>query len=527
MGLVLLTSSPAQQGPTGATGPAAPPGGGPSGPTASPGPETLSACRRAIISLWFRVPKSSIDRVLNAYAEWKARDTAVQDAGGYGVVPPAFNGIIPLLTFGEDTEHKNVGYKGVLSPEAGFSFHGHQWDVNACDWHYVGPNPIVPTLIQQAYDGKFDYRTSPSYIGVDCKPMFPVFEDTPGEPHPKLVFCIQTQNKAETSGGTNMLLNQAAIKNSDVDDWNIVTPVDMTRCHPDGHMVFYGPNNQWHYFWFEPISEAFTEITVEEKLLLNDEVFQTLPGPYSVAGSVGSSVPVIADRWHHVLLSFDLTDPCITKGNMDGYQSKAGTVTSAPQLWIAFDGQNLTKKRLSHFWPVTGKPNDFLSVNAKRIYDSNFAQSYSGLRTYVGDGTLHYQTVIGEKPAEFSYTFDPLRLLPMGLPSTSEYSSHIRHVEMAELQIFPGICIDTGIAAHREAFIKGGKPVPPDKKATAESPVSGSIEYLKREPEVLLHGTRKWQKGDNTGRGADFKPTGNIKKYTPDPSLGGDQGVPQ
>lgn len=55
-------------------------------------------------------------------------------------------------------------------------------------------------------------------------------------------------------------------------------------------------------------------------------------------------------------------------------------------------------------------------------------------------------------------------------------------------------------------------------------------ELLGKRPDVLLHGSTKWKDGKNTGSlGADddgneipsgqFEPTGTIKKYTPDPSI--------
>ena len=98
---------------------------------------------------------------------------------------------------------------------------------------------------------------------------------------------------------------------------------------------------------------------------------------------------------------------------------------------------------------------------------------------------------------------------------------------MAEFQMFTGVALDLGNAENRFPFIHNGKPVPPEQKATeANQNHPGSIGYLGQDPDVLLHKSSKWKKGDNTGSGGHFDPTGNIPKYTPDPSLTGPQSPP-
>ena len=98
---------------------------------------------------------------------------------------------------------------------------------------------------------------------------------------------------------------------------------------------------------------------------------------------------------------------------------------------------------------------------------------------------------------------------------------------MAELQIFSGVTLDTSIEANRRAFVgydeEGSSRLKPVDPKQAE-------DLLGKKPDILLHGSTKWQQGKNTGSlGIDtvgeeipsgqFTPTGEIKKYTPDPSI--------
>jgi hypothetical protein len=106
---------------------------------------------------------------------------------------------------------------------------------------------------------------------------------------------------------------------------------------------------------------------------------------------------------------------------------------------------------------------------------------------------------------------------------------------MAEFQFFAGIALDPSDVNKRRAFIdKDGKPVSPSKKKSESDPQSGSIELMKKKPEILLHGSSNWIHGNNTGSiGIDkdgkklpsgqFKPTAKIVSYKPDPALHDDK----
>jgi hypothetical protein len=109
--------------------------------------------------------------------------------------------------------------------------------------------------------------------------------------------------------------------------------------------------------------------------------------------------------------------------------------------------------------------------------------------------------------------------------------------ERAELQIFSGGTLNTSTEASRRAFIDferdaDGKPIRDEGGKLALKPVDPeqAETLLGRKPAILLSGSTEWQEGKNTGSlgvdvdgkeipGGQFKPTGTIEKYTPDPSI--------
>lgn len=112
----------------------------------------------------------------------------------------------------------------------------------------------------------------------------------------------------------------------------------------------------------------------------------------------------------------------------------------------------------------------------------------------------------------------------------------IEKVELAELQIFSGVTLDTSEEANRRAFIdferdENGNPIRDEHGKRNLKPVNPkqAEDLLRKKPAILLHGTTKWQNGKNTGSlginndgdeipGGQFTPTGKIVKY-PDPEI--------
>jgi hypothetical protein len=155
----------------------------------------------------------------------------------------------------------------------------------------------------------------------------------------------------------------------------------------------------------------------------------------------------------------------------------------------------------------------------------------------------------GSAEASADISFSPIPSIPVHTPGpalvnyatddkgATSSKAPIYTVEMAELQIFTGVTLDTGVEANRRTFIDferdaDGNPIRNDDGKRTLKPVNPkqAEDLLGKRPDILLHGTTKWQAGKNTGSlGIDadgeeipsgqFTPTGEIKKYSPDPSI--------
>lgn len=517
---------------------------------------------KGVISFWFRVPATSINECAAAYRVWQAEDDALHDAGLYGKRPPPFAGVIPLMTFGQGVTNKSVGVDTSrtfeITGENHFWVGGAPGGAVTCQWHSEGVHTSTGPLWTWIFDGKFDFPTEPSYIGIDCRAPAKDADSGAQQPFvPRLAFNIQTQQVAEVSGGS--MEDTVSIDVPFQNNWSI------------GHEPYYGDDGEsgadagcaWPPYHVDDNGNVVADmgenppatITVKGRgpfaaNLPQEELFRSLPPSYPQPGAVKGSVPITPDHWHHFLMSFDFSLPVQTTGRMEpGTKPKPGTLGSACKMWIALDGKNLKKKQLSYTWPSGGQDNDLITVMARLCFDDNV---YPKTGLDVGKSI-----VVDEAAAQFSLTVAPLDLTPIGLPSLDQYTDAIRKVEMAELQIYTDASLSKDAAKtdldyaeyegrektranetckgtfpldlsdkdNREAFIHKGKPVPPDQKAVAGNDYhSGAIDYMGLMPDVMFHGTKKWQKGDNPGPLGPFNPSGDIKAYKPDPSLGGPQG---
>jgi hypothetical protein len=250
----------------------------------------------------------------------------------------------------------------------------------------------------------------------------------------------------------------------------------------------------------------------------------------------GNIAPAIqADQWHHILISWDLQASNATHGSEEGSTTAGGT-ESYSLMWCAIDDVNKDKYELPANWiggsgagaaeePSTN-PNAHLS---------NLAYRYSG----VGD----------DPPPRVKVDFSPIPSNPLIIPApttllyptgpqgeTGEVKAN-QLVEMAELQIFTDVVVNTSEEIKRRAFIdfardENGNPIADADGKFALKPVDPkkAEELMGKKPEVLLHGSGNWIEGYNTGSTGvlidgdkiptgQFTPTGVINQYTPDPSV--------
>jgi hypothetical protein len=280
-------------------------------------------------------------------------------------------------------------------------------------------------------------------------------------------------------------------------------------------------------------------------------------GGTSVGLNGSRSCEIEPDVWHHVLLSFDLTGTINATGSFTTISATQGagsrcyigktdsaSISSSCKVWMAIDDENLFGQSLVPIaYPERNLgPNDLISINAHNIASTeglaaltqrNFTPMYNGTLDRSGFG--YWVTEYPSKPRP-SYRYEPGVIKtqghPIGVPSTESWGINevpvsVQHCEMAELQIFTGITLDTSDEKKRRMFL-----APKEEGGVALYPVNpqDTAELLKRQPTILLHGAGNWQKGKNTGtsgmdndgeliKEGQFVPTGEIKKYKPDPSI--------
>lgn len=233
------------------------------------------------------------------------------------------------------------------------------------------------------------------------------------------------------------------------------------------------------------------------------------------SGSISGSPSdyATADTWHHLLVSLDFqSNIAHGTGTCDSDSAYAPYIDSAAKLYIAMDDKNYIGWDLGSNWTEGGQ-NDVVTSGAYFTAGSaSFCRYYMDADQFQG-ATLQYSLGSPKVPTGV-----------IGIPATSAYVSAIHRVEMAELQIWFGQTLNTGVESNRRVFLdykrdSSGR-VLPDKqgKITLQPVDPKKAQQLLGPPDVLLHGSGKWIKGDNTGKLGNFDPTGTIKKYTPDPS---------
>jgi hypothetical protein len=207
-----------------------------------------------------------------------------------------------------------------------------------------------------------------------------------------------------------------------------------------------------------------------------------------------------------VLISVDLQDISTHGRAKDEEKSpdQSDYIISASRLFIAVDDNNYEGSSLSENW--VKKSDDLHSVITAQAGEvAGFQQAVDFEGTPIGP--MPQYAVSGMTVAcDTTYT---------GIPSTDEFRKNILQVEMAELFVWFGKTLDTGIEKNRRAFIKDGKPVNPNKKPATDDPDGGCIELM-GVPDIILHGSNRWKNGDG-GDYASFVSTGEIKVWRPDP----------
>lgn len=211
-----------------------------------------------------------------------------------------------------------------------------------------------------------------------------------------------------------------------------------------------------------------------------------LPGNaigYDYADHADHIIPVTADAWHHLLVSFEMT------GGGCAVTFEANEVVfegTSCKFWWALDDVNYGA---DYLWPcnpanydLAGGDNDIYSI---------------GVLSNWGNGSGPHSFAAGAIPDA-----------PCGMPAAGDDASHIHNIMRAEQKIYTGVTCDTSVEELRRLFITdAGKPAPPSL-ATA---------HFGKEPEVYFQTHEDWINGNNRGTAGNFDETGTITAYTPPP----------
>lgn len=367
--------------------------------------------------------------------------------------------ILPLVTFGKPQQNKN--YQAVITDVAVY--------------HYT-PETHVPYLTPSSYAPGEPYEVDPCLIGALC--------------HDDGTFDMTFNIQMGDHGTYSSLV------------W-LTTQLDLYS-HDDPNSG-YDPaeGSGWGGYGF-----AVAHSTIEEE---SHHIQDAQPEVFLVETRLDT--PLEPDKWHHLLLSFDVSG-MVSIG--EPYAS------SDCQLWYAIDDVDYRGALNLRPYRVEGDGLGSNTIVTKNCFDNS------------GEFTIDlYQNHYIPDPSG-SYEPEPIPTAGehFGIPAVPRYVDRIFRVEMAEFQLFTGVTLDTAITSNRRAFINDdGEPVLPE---AAEGEPMPAEQLLGKKPDILLHGSDDWIDGANTGtvgveqgtEGTDteipagqFTPTGGIEPFEPDPSL--------
>lgn len=496
---------------------------------------------KAVISLWFKIQQQDI---LDAAAQ-RTADVAAAEAISLQFPPyPRLSGIIPLFTFGPIFN----GY--YVNQDAG-SFDGGQ---SYQEIHYSFPSGNIifqatrhwPITIWEQVSVRYQ---NPSLIGVLCN------DNGDGTFSTSLIVRVQMNDYGSGSG--------VALISTPTSNDKIAATGNGAPLTTAWNSIVNGCITDWYggVDWVN--QNTFTDMTSMSVRALGPEYFET------TSNITDSGIDVTGGTWHHLLVSFDFSRASSGTGTaqFDTYAdcvagppgtgqavsvdviSPGYTISNPCKLWIALDDVNIAGDALNRQFVFLGGPN----VPSGGIFDKNSIITNNVFQAAVAinggfyerffefSGCTHVITWDTPPIPQWSYAPSPIPSAgyDFGIPATPQFVDRIRDIDMAELQIFTGVILDTGVEKNRRAFIDAkGKPVNPVEPDPTATPGPGQkqadsppVALLGKKQAVLLHGTKNWIAGKNTGTlGVDpnghtissgqFKPFGTIKKYTPDPALG-------
>ena len=487
---------------------------------------------KIVISFWFRVPQASLDKA-------EAADTGEDESA-------PFQGIIPLLVMGkrgtgdiqtsfpesETLYYNTIGYSvtglGNTYQEEQIGDHRTRGTFVYNPGGTITPVPgtIMGTIRTLSVDGAAK-PTDPVFVGIDGGGLFVNFETNKKAEVTNYGHLKSSVTPGFINGhGPSLYSGPIPYQGGPHDAYPIGTVVQ------EWNWLFF-PWLAWPYGAYELIEDSsgwqpwpVGETIVQKATFGYTDLSDTA---ISATGTIQSDlIAVTADQWHHVLISVDLKTIKTHGVSGAGWsEGLAQYVDSAAKLYVALDDQNFTEYNLSSNW-TEGDPNEVLTEGGRDVAgatpDTDAEGNEFGIPTY----TLSDPKI-------------PSGGAALGLPATAEFVANIYRVEMAELQIFTDVTLDTGDVKNRRAFIdRDGVPVLPLPKVDEQGNITAppAAQLMGKHPEIVLHGAANWSQGYNTGTmgltvdeegnpivipNGQFGPTGEIITWAPDPTLYGPQ----
>ncbi|MBP1297469.1 hypothetical protein [Bradyrhizobium elkanii] len=482
-------------------------------------PQTVPPSKKVFMSIWFRVPAASLAAAKAEYNAW--HDAWVEDPS---TEREPLTGIVPIAVFGTPRTAKKVDF---VIREVGTlpAVQSYIWDTGICGWSELGD----PTPAQSDEESHWVFNDEtldidPSYIGIDCSGNAPKLS----------INLVMPSTNLATFEGSWPVISSFESSTDLLGQYGSVTAT--SECVPPigNHLPGDGSIcDLEHHYGVLPFNDITNTITYESNadvvMGYRPETFRTVPnivGDLSFAEhfldrDLAGGQEVTSGVWHHLLLSFDLTNSCRAHGVLgDGspidLNTEGSRTSSACRLWIALDDVNLTQKALSCYWPSGySDPNAILPVNGYFVAGDLITDIAP---TAMDDCFGNNITVVNDQQQP-DFTYSPAAFAPgqVSFPGSAPFVSMNKRIEMGEAQLFTDVTANTALKNVRRAFITDNG-TPAGLKAARD--------LFNKAPEVLVHGSSNWKKARNTGSLADPSNNpggvvvGQIKTFKPNPKLG-------
>ena len=430
----------------------------------------LPAFSKAVISFWFKAPQAAIDA---AAAQAKADED--KDP------PPPLNGIVPLLVFGKEGQGV-TGSESHTTTSGG----GECWVTHVgCVQHMAGSGggccsmgcitywaecssdtfmrlPGCSPSADTSYSPTPGGPSDPSYVGLDCSGEGEVGAPTIG----RLIVRFESATKGKSDypsgvgssipgcdldcGGSSVDCLTASLNLECVGGMEccgcicvacVCFPICGSAAGMFGGSDFESTGSQM------PDAEPPTDPAHPDDVL----TYVPLPGDYGSGAIVWKSKDALdADKWHHVLISVDMSKGSAAKGSGCGEEmgELASHFSETSLLYVAIDDKNILTGDYQDRFPGTNK----VAIDAAAAAAGS-SQTCNAL-TGGGEGAI----------PSYSQSDMQVPSAPVGIPCVEKYVDRIRSVDMAEFLFFTGEVLDTGNVDNRRHFItnpdKNGKQRP-------------------------------------------------------------------